>query len=306
MPCYHPVAAYRTENGDLFFGSVPERFRLAEHRFRVEALDLPCGQCVGCRLERSRQWAVRCVHEASLFRDNCFITLTYDPANLPVGGSLCYADFQRFLKRLRRRFSGTTIRFFAGGEYGENFGRPHFHACIFGFDFPDRTFLFTSPSGARVDRSPLLESLWPSGFCSVGDVTFESAAYVARYVMGKVTGPSAAAHYTFLDPETGELIERVPEFCHMSLKPGIGSAWYERYRSDLFPHDYVVVNGSKCSVPRYYSKKFEKDSPLEFADLKLVREARSRVRLSDSTDRRLSDAEIVKTASMRSLVRKLD
>jgi hypothetical protein len=102
-------------------------------------LELPCGQCIGCRLERSRQWAMRCLHESSLYDRNAFVTLTYDDEHLPPGGSLNYPDFQRFMKRLRKN-SKSPIRFYMGGEYGESTLRPHFHVCLFGYDFPDKVY----------------------------------------------------------------------------------------------------------------------------------------------------------------------
>lgn len=192
MTCYHPLDAWRNDapsraDNRLIFTYHPSLGRGPD-------LKVPCGQCVGCRLERSRQWAVRCVHEASLHTDNCFITLTYNDEHLPSDGSLNYRDFQLFMKRLRKRVS-VPVRFYMCGEYGENFGRPHFHACLFGFNFPDLKLWKSGKS--KLYRSPLLEELWPFGYSSVGDVNFESAAYVARYILKKVTGADAAAHYDF-------------------------------------------------------------------------------------------------------------
>ena len=120
---------------------------------------MPCGQCIGCRLERSRQWAIRCVHEASLWPDNCFVTLTFDDDNIISSGSLVKADFQKFMKRLRKRF-GKGVRYFHCGEYGDLLGRPHHHACLFNFSFPDR-YLWSSSGGVNLYRSPTLEELWP-------------------------------------------------------------------------------------------------------------------------------------------------
>ena len=131
MTCYHPLECWRVD-GQSKLAFVKPREALIR-----EKLEVPCGQCIGCRLERSRQWAVRCIHEAQLHKDNCFITLTYNDEHLPSPPSLSVRDFQLFMKRLRKRF-GKGIRFFHCGEYGEKYGRPHYHACLFGFDFPDR------------------------------------------------------------------------------------------------------------------------------------------------------------------------
>lgn len=223
-----------------------------------DQLELPCGQCIECRFKRSRDWAIRCMHEASLHSDNAFITLTYASEHLPENESLCYDHFQRFMKRLRKRVR-LPVRFYMCGEYGENFGRPHYHACIFGYGFPDRKPLMRTKSGDTLFTSELLNQLWPYGISSIGDVNFQSAAYVARYIMKKITGDAAFAHYNKVD-EDGVVTSRVPEFTRMSLKPGIGAGWFDKYHSDVFPHDHVIVKGKQVSVPRYYTDKVAKAS----------------------------------------------
>ena len=298
MACFHPLKAFRTAGGEIIFNP---------HRADTVAdLTLPCGQCVGCRLERSRQWAIRCVHEASLHKQNCFITLTYAPEHLPHDNSLHYKDFQLFMKRLRKRFPNQRIRFYMCGEYGENFGRPHFHACLFGFDFSDKRLFFTSKHGDKVFRSDALEELWPFGLCSIGEVTFKSAAYVARYIMKKVTGQRAFAHYHEVDAD-GVSLEtmRTPEFTKMSLKPGIGSEWFDKYKSDVYPHDYVIVNGKKVKPPRYYDKKYAISDPYDYDELEFHRFSRSREKLHDNTPERLAVRKEVLEAKLSKLKRNL-
>lgn len=194
MPCFKPLDAWRpidSSSKKLVFSYN------AKHCGSVTPdLQVPCGRCVGCRLERSRQWAIRVVHEASLHERNCFITLTYSDLHLPDDRGLHYDHFQLFMKRLRKKY-GDGIRFYMCGEYGDKLGRPHFHACLFNHDFDDKKLWQTTPSGSRLFRSSDLESLWPYGFSSIGDVTFESAAYVARYIMKKVGGDAADEHYMF-------------------------------------------------------------------------------------------------------------
>ena len=168
-----------------------------------------CGQCVGCRLERSRQWAIRCVHESQMHEQNCFITLTYSDEFLPENGSLQLKHFQDFMKRLRFHVGG-GIRFFHCGEYGEENGRPHHHAIIFNHDFADKKVWKTN-NGVVLYRSKILEELWPYGFATVGCVSFESAAYVARYITKKVNGDMADSHY----------LGREPEYITMSRRPGV-------------------------------------------------------------------------------------
>lgn len=265
MPCFTPNQAWRTESGEIVFWRREDV---------IQEYKLPCGHCEGCLLERSRQWAVRCMHEAQLWERNCFITLTYEET--PPWNSLRHKDFQKFMKRFRRRCQGHgvykvtkkngaivdtyPIRFYMAGEYGTHGGRPHYHACIFNYAFEDLEFLRRTNSGSNLYRSPLLESLWPYGFSSVGDVTFESAAYVARYVMKKMNQEENTKGQV-IDWETGEVMPRDPEYNKMSLKPGIGANFIDKYRSDVFPHDYVVVNGHKAKPPRYYFKRLEEQAP---------------------------------------------
>ena len=116
-----------------------------------------------------------------------------------------------------------------------------------------------------------MESLWPFGLSSVGNVTFESAAYIARYCVQKVTGDRAKSHYEFVTDD-GEVVDRVPEFNRMSLNPAVGKRWLEKFRSDVYPRDYVVVNGVKTKPPKYYDALFERDNPLDFAELVAKRE----------------------------------
>lgn len=245
MACFHPLDAFRRPGGGIGFGPSPSPL--------YERLQLPCGQCSGCRIDRSRQWAIRCMHEAQLHSQNSFITLTYNDEHLPKDLSLNYEHFQLFMKRLRKHFTGVPIRYYMCGEYGENFGRPHFHACLFGLDFADKEYYRRTPTGDRLYTSKTLETIWGKGFCPIGEVTFQSAAYVARYIMKKRTGSGSFDHYNTIDDD-GVISSRTPEFNKMSLKPGIGAKWFEKFHSDVFPHDHVILKGKPCKPPRYYDK----------------------------------------------------
>lgn len=217
-------------------------------------ITVACGKCVGCRLQRSYEWSLRIVHENKLHDvDGSFITLTYDDEHVPSDYGLHYEDFQLFMHRLRKRMPGCG-RFFMSGEYGDQFGRPHFHAILFNCQFPDRKFWKTQ-DGNNYYTSEILSGLWMNkGFATIGDVTLSSAGYVARYAMKKISG--ATDVYQFADVD-GEVHDRVPPFCHMSLKPGIGYEWFQRYHSDVFPADHLVFDGRKFPVPRYYTKLWE-------------------------------------------------
>lgn len=229
-----------------------------------DTMFLPCSKCISCRLERSRQWAVRCVHEASLYEDNCFLTLTFDDKNLArqcPDGSIKVKHVQDFMKRLRDRFSDIRIRAVYCGEYGEKFKRPHYHVLLFNFNFKDRVLLKIN-RGNPLHVSDTLSSLWKFGFSTIGDLSFESAAYVARYCTKKIGGKDAVLHYG----------GRTPEFFRMSLKPAIADPWLEKYgMSDVFLHDCVVINGKKCKPPRSYDKFLEKLDPEMYISTKLAR-----------------------------------
>lgn len=286
MPCYHPWTAYQCADG-----SVVSVERLGKGRV-VRTITLPCGQCVGCRLERSRQWAIRCMHEAQLHESNCFVTLTYK-GDVPEEG-LRYRDFQLFMKRLRKSLGGRKVRFYMCGEYGDAKGRPHFHACLFGHDFDDKV-LFSTRGGSKLYTSKVLDNLWTHGMCSVGNVTFESAAYVARYIMKKVTGTLADDYYNGL----------TPEFCKMSLKPGIGAGWFEKFNSDIFPDGTVVVRGFKTKLPRYYDK-LEKRIDVDILEEVKYNRFRDAVKhFEDQTDDRLAVREQVAIARINQLKRNL-
>ena len=304
MACFCPLKCYRSKTRSPTTGRRPIVFNLRDGLVD-QPVTLACGQCVGCRLERSRQWAVRIVHEASMHADNCFITLTYEDHHTPVGNTLVVADFQKFMKRLRKRF-GDGIRFFHCGEYGELRGRPHYHACVFNFDFPDKVVWKRNENGDTVYLSRILDELWGRGFCSVGDVSFQSAAYVARYIMKKQTGDEAFVHYETFDDVTGEIFYRQPEYVTMSRRPGIGKGWIDKFGPDVFPHDYVVVNGAKSRPPRFYDAQYEIDNPRGFQRLKAVRAAKAKKHVENNTDGRLLVRQEVQQARIKRLKRKVE
>jgi len=181
--------------------------------------------------------------------------------------------------------------------------RPHFHACLFGFDFEDKVPIrLLSGSSAKLFKSKTLERLWPHGFGSIGAVTFESAAYVARYVMKKVTGDRAKDHYRTVDSD-GVISSRTPEFNKMSLRPGIGAQWMDRYTSDVYPDGNVVVRGHLSKSPRYYDKRFSKLDPDAHEAMIYARHVDGLSRWEDQTDDRLRVREQVAQARIRSLKR---
>lgn len=315
MTCYKPIPAFQTPTVNSN-GKRPVYFTPARGYVPVQ---IPCGQCIGCRLERSRQWAIRCVHEASLYTDNCFITLTFDDDHLLKRDnprSLDKREFQLFMKRLRFQCKGTTaveskdgitypIRFYHCGEYGELYGRPHYHAILFNYDFPDK-ILFKTLNGHPLYVSKILGELWPYGFSSVGSMTFESAAYVARYIMKKQTGDNAEKRYAQVDLDTGEYTRIEPEYNLMSRRPGIAARWYDEFESDVYPDDFVVLRNKKMRPPKYYDRLLERTRPYEYEQIKLAREVKAALHCEDQTDARLKVRESVKLRKLANLPRNLD
>lgn len=247
MKCHFPVGVYRLDGSQSY---------------------RPCGKCIGCRLEYSRSWAVRCIHEASLYDDNSFITLTYNDHHIPVDGSVQKFEVQNFIRELRYKLNDKKIRYFACGEYGEKMDRPHYHMCLFNHDFHDKTLHESRYSVARrkgihpdkcgdVYKSPMLQEVWSKGFSTVGEMNFRTASYVSRYVTKKITGPPEKDHYKGLKPE----------FALMSRMPGIGAGWIEKNWNSVYPKDFFTMKGKRVRPPRYYDEALKKVKPKMYEEV---------------------------------------
>lgn len=284
MPCYHPLPGwYGKTRGPS--GKRPVVFQFNEG-LKDRPVSVPCGKCTGCLLERARQWAVRCQHEAQLHASNLFVTLTYDDAHLPPGGSLQPGDMVLFLKRLRKH-AGPGLRFFQCGEYGDKTHRPHHHAILFNCYFPDSRKLHGNSDLSRSDK---LDQLWGLGLCTFGQVTFESANYVARYTLKKL----GTTHQGNLHPP----------YLTMSRRPGIGSTWIAAYGRQVAIKDYLIVNGKKSGVPRFYRDRLSKSHP----SLQTAAAIRRRGRAAsdpNNTGSKLIVRETVKQAAISLLSREL-
>lgn len=324
MPCVKPLVAYKhlnsltkyDKNRIFIVGTKNEdTFKENEEYLQIE---LPCGQCTGCRIDRSRSWALRCVHEASLYDNNCFITLTFDDEHLNKRGTLVKSDFQKFMKRLRKLYNGCQkvtddkgrssypIRYFHCGEYGSEMQRPHHHACLFNYDFSDKV-LWSVRDGVKLYRSAQLEELWPYGFSTVGDLTFESAAYVARYCQKKITGADGCEHYVRYDEANGELYYLEPEYATMSRRPGIARQWFEMYhKTDVYNKDFITHEGAKFRTPAYYDKVFADYDKMSMDLVKERRLKNAKKLKSDNVVSRLLQKEKVLNAKSKMLKRGLE
>lgn len=290
MPCFRPLKGYKgiekTKNGKN-----PVVFNVNDG-YSDSKIQVPCGRCIGCRLDKSKQWALRIMHEASLYESNCFITLTYDEKNCPR--SLNVEDFQLFMKRLRNVFLPKKIRFYHAAEYGTRTNRPHHHACLFNCDFYDKK-IACDRQDKPIYNSESLTKIWGKGHTSISDLNFNTARYVAKYVTKKITGDMAESHYN----------GRKPEFSTMSRKPGIGTAWIKQYLDDVYPNDYVVANkGVKYSPPKFYDKYLDNLDQDMLKEIKLDRKLKNRNNPNnDST--RLVTAEYIQNQKLNTLQRTL-
>lgn len=306
MPCYHPLKAFKVgvnpsgkpkykicsydvnyvyvKDDSCFCSDVRNfgpSFELVE-----DYIEIPCGKCIGCRLQQSREWATRIMLEAQDYDECWFVTLTYDDEHVPElefakdvdsdtgelldSGkllTLCKRDLQLFNKRLRKHFSEDKIRFFACGEYGETTARPHYHSIYFGLHIKDLQFFKMSRLGDKYYISDTLTRLWGKGHVLLAQVTWESAAYVARYVTKKLTGDAAKFWY--------DDIGLTPPFTVMSRRPGIASNYFDNNAADLLKFDGGVIstkNGAKIYPnPRYFKRKLDLLFPEEYGNIKTVK-----------------------------------
>lgn len=205
-------------------------------------IQVPCGKCIACRVNKSKEWSVRLLYEAEAHGDNAlFVTLTYDNDHLPADAGLHKDDLQRFFKRLRKdlstdaRMESVKIKYFACGEYGDNTHRPHYHFILFGL----------SPV-----YSHFISDNWSLGFVKIGSVSIKSINYVTGYVMKKYGGDKAFEEYG----------NRQPPFQLQSK--GLGLDVFQKYEaSRAEKKGYLTVNGVKRSIPRYYVKKLDMSLP---------------------------------------------
>lgn len=299
MACNKPLTGYRSlrVSKDPLTGEI-KKDRSIVFNVREGYSDLPvtvpCGQCMGCRISRNRELAIRCAHEASLYENNCFLTLTYDDEHLPDFGSIVPEHPVLFMKRLRKRF-GANIRSFGCAEYGEKHKRPHYHLLLFNFDFPDKEAIAKDKTGEHTYfKSEECNKLWKDGFHVIGGLDYESCAYVSRYVCKKITGKKQRSHYgTCSDLVTREeRLVRLPEqsICR-SRRPGIGKGWLELFHQDVYNYDYVVHNGKTFRTPAYYDSLFEKMYPDEFKGIKADRRINAKREKPDDYFQRLDARE---------------
>ena len=326
MACTSPLKGWCAPNGGITFAK-------KDSHTKIE-MQVPCGQCTPCRLARSREWASRLVKEAMYWRpeETSFITLTYAPEYLPKDESINVVHFQKFMKRLRKHFTGQKIKYFHCGEYGtecknckkskfacecgnyiQGLGRPHYHAIIYGVDWDDKQPWKTTKAGSTIYRSPTLEKLWVMGHSSIGDLTFESCAYVSRYIMKKINGKQEQeGHYIkelSINHETGEIVtsKLTPEYITMSRNPAIAKEYFYDFMQEIANNDSILLSRKgtvyETKPPRYFDKQLEKQDPTALELIKTARLRRQRANKADNTPERCEIKAQLKQLKMSEVTR---
>ena len=343
MSCYHPMKGFivgKTENGKKDLKITPydteclfkplgsdkwERHgrvldpRVSHGRIVTDFVPIPCGQCIGCRIEYSKQWAARCMLESEYHDENYFLTLTYDEEHVPHSEyvdfdtgeikdilTLHKKDLQDFNKRLRRalEYRGCDgFRFYACGEYGSVSARPHYHMIAFGLHLDDLVKYKDTRAGTLYN-SAFLDKIWGQGHVVIGSVTYESCAYVSRYIMKKQKGNNADVYSYY---------NIVPDFVNMSRNPGIGNLYFCENFREIYQNDRIVLSGGKCvTPPRYFDSLMEAIDEELMEDVKLKRREVAeaiqayKVDLSSADyQMQLRHAENNKNAQLKKLVRPL-
>lgn len=257
---------------------------------RVNPKIVPCGQCIGCRMDYSRTWANRCMMELQYHKESYFLTLTYDPEHLPLNFwvldgqmvdsmTLKPKDLQDFIKRVRSdqvyRFGESKLRFYACGEYGDQTQRPHYHMIAFGLHLDDLETGGKTGAGFQYFRSKKLQELWKNGIVGIAPVTWETCAYVSRYILKKQTGQNK---------EIYQALHLYPEFVRMSRRPGIAAQWYEDHKDKIYDYDVINLSteqrGIKFKPPRYFDQKYDIEYHDDMERVKKARERASKALLS--------------------------
>ena len=262
MACVKPLKGWRQPDGGFSFKS----------RGIGQLMRVPCGRCRGCRYDKSKEWALRCRHESLSHQASCFLTLTYDPDKRDRQNpyTLHPKHVSKFIQDTRNRFRPKKLKYFYSGEYGEEGPghHPHYHMILFGEDFAeDRTE--ARELGGKLFKSETLSELWPFGFSSIGDVSLNSAAYVASYTTKKVSGERAAEYYSCVCPESGEVLQLRPEYARMSK--GIGKEFVRKNAESIYEYDEVIFNEKPILPPRFYDKVLQQQDEKAYEEVKKAR-----------------------------------
>lgn len=299
MACFNPTFAWKTHAIHPKTGKPVYSTKPTDAINTLDPVTWPCGKCIGCHARRAQEWGIRGMHEAQMHEENSFLTLTYNPHHLPSDGNLNPDHLRDFIKRMRERIEPTKVKYLACGEYGPHGGRPHYHTCIYGYQFPDLEQSGVSPKGKAIYRSKLLKQLWPFGRHTVQDANYQTACYVAKYTHKYNMQNRAKLKI----PD-----DKVEEFSRQSN--GLGLDFFNRFTSDMYPCDEVCIKGDngiyKVKPPRYYDKKYEELHPEQFARIKRKRVQKAYKNRGDNTPARLAVKEEIRLLRLKDLPRIID
>lgn len=292
MQCINKIKAGFTRSGDL-------TFKKKNADPGTVGFELECRKCLPCRLNIAREKAVRTLHEASLHKNNIFLTLTYSQENLK-SPRLDYRDFQLFMKSLRELHTRDitdpelknemAISYMVTGEYGDKNKRPHWHAIIFNYEPPDLVFHREDDNGYKIFKSKIIDDLWAKNDpvkCpnEIGSVTIESAGYVARYAAKKLCHGNDQEHDYHPIHKT-------------SSKHAIGKRYIEKNFTRIFRNGFVrLPNGQKTKIPRYYVDWLKKYQPEEY--IRYV--TRTRLELQEKAQKKNREEEIIYLSELQNL-----
>lgn len=257
-----------------------------------EHILLPCRKCIGCIINKANDWATRSAIEASAWKNNCFLTLTYDEKHLPKGRNLSKRDMQLFWKRLRKHTDGIEswehkgkkckpIRYFYAGEYGPKTLRPHYHAGVFNYWPEDAKFYTKSKYGDNYYTSKKLNEIWGNGYVIIGEMEYASACYIARYTMKKLKdltereikkwtlceetrGDEIDYLQKFLDEPISQPKNTVKEFIETSRNGGIGIAGWYKSKEQIIKNMGFFVKDKKTGqailkkIPLFLRQQWQK------------------------------------------------
>lgn len=286
---YHPATILKESEVPNFIETMKHQTGGGRYGYTL----IPCGKCIGCRLDYSAEWANRGYCEAKMHENNYFVTLTYDPDHIHIdeyledregftwvnegdwNGNLYPKELTQFIKSLRQKmkrdYGDDGIRFMACGEYGSKGARPHYHIIFFGLNLPAETFFEPQIINKNIYyRNKIIEDIWTKGFSNVGEANWNTISYVARYITKKINGEGSEQLYA----ANG----KIKEFMRVSRMPGIGEPYYQKHKDEIYKNGYITIKNlegtHKVTPPTYFDDLFKKEHPGEF--LKIQRERRQR------------------------------
>ena len=290
MPCYHPLKAFkvRPETRDQSAKYVIASHKLEHVNYKgqsyYESIDIPCGKCIGCRLEYSKQWANRIMLESKTSNNIWGINLTYNNDNIPIKHpidletgevitsiecpTLKEKDVQDFLKRLRmnmfRKYGTKSIRYAYAGEYGEQRQRPHYHLIVFNCPIKDLKEVRKSKKNFPMYESEEISKTWGKGLVTINEVSWDYSAYVARYIMKKQKGQGSKEYY--------DSIGREKEYFRTSRRPGLGKEYYNLNKDKIYDTDEIFLGKRdkvlKLKPAKYYDKLFDVEDHERMQEIK--------------------------------------